>query len=131
MMKTTMTATMKAGHRCNPTRIATTTPTTRGRLPLTISHQLGWIKWLGGYLSCVLSVHFGGGDAAPPHPLGQHWHWHCCMNIAIAIIIIPKAMTPGRMPASQPNIIYMHLTFKKGKVTNSQRLNYPLTEKVL
>jgi hypothetical protein len=35
-------------------------------LLLTLSHLLGWIYWLKGYLSFVLSVHLGGGDAATP-----------------------------------------------------------------
>ena len=37
---------------------------TSRRLPLTLSRLLGWIYRLEGYLSFVLSVNLGGGDAA-------------------------------------------------------------------
>ncbi len=39
-------------------------------LPLTLSRLSGWIDRLGGCLSFILSVHFGGGNAATPPPSG-------------------------------------------------------------
>jgi hypothetical protein len=88
------------GHRhCNRTTAPMTTATTMAELEtFTINlhlfaktrHQLlmlsrlsGWTDWLRGFLSFVLSLHLGGGNAAPSPPPGMALTsatFHDCRN---------------------------------------------------
>jgi hypothetical protein len=61
-------------------------------------------------VSFVLSVHLGGGNAATPQPPGPAPASTLLTVAAIAIVIIPAAMTLGRMHASQPTMFYLHVT---------------------
>jgi hypothetical protein len=83
---------------------------TSRRLPLTLSRLLGWIYRLEGYLSFVLSVHLGGGDAMTPQPPGPAPASTLSTVATIVIILIPAAMTLGRMPTSQPTMFYLRVT---------------------
>jgi hypothetical protein len=61
-------------------------------------------------VSFVLSVHLGGGDAATPQPPGPAPASTLLTVATIVIVLIPVAMTLGRMPTSQPTMFYLRVT---------------------
>jgi hypothetical protein len=58
-------------------------------------------------VSFIPFVHLGGGNAATPQAPRPAPALTSSLVAAIAIVVIPAAMTLGRMPTSQPTMFYL------------------------
>jgi hypothetical protein len=97
---------------------------TSRRLLLMLSHLLGWIDLLEGYLSFVLSRHLSGGDAATPPPPGPAPASTSSTVAAIMIVLIHDSRKDAYQPTHN---VLLACLLRPVRVPRRRRCRDPLT----